>query len=367
MFLFFQVKCMADNNEFKKTTILQGTERKCPNCGGTLTYNARSRAMFCSLCGKAQEIEQSPDNNKVEGIEYNDLFNSNRAALGDKCKLLSCSNCGAELIYDSAQVSGNCPFCGSTNIVPAAETGSIMTPNGIIPFSLDENGARTCFRNNMKNKFFIPLGIKNCTLENLFPVYLPYLYFESDTVSDYLIDIGYRDQHGNVDYKPCKGTYKKRFADIPVFASSKIQNNQIDKIGGFSPSYARPFNPEYMAGYYAERNSITLKHGFEVAQYIITNVLNKNIPKDALRQFKGDKYMNLRYKTKYNNTKFKYILAPVYLASLTYKGRKCDVAINGKTGKVSCDAPSTLKFYIILLIVLLAVIAAAILISSLIK
>ena len=86
MFLFFQVKCMADNNEFKKTTILQGTERKCPNCGGTLTYNARARAMFCSLCGKVQEIEESPDNNKVEGIEYNDLFNSNRAALGDKCK-----------------------------------------------------------------------------------------------------------------------------------------------------------------------------------------------------------------------------------------------------------------------------------------
>ena len=178
---------MADNNGFKKTATMPGNERKCPNCGGTLTYNPGARKLFCSLCGKYKDITKGTNGNaKVESIAYNDIFNSNRAPLGDKCKLLSCDNCGAELIYDSAQVSGTCPFCGSTNIIPAASAGSITRPCGIIPFSINEKLARSFFREYLKKELFIPV-IKKYALENLFPVYLPYFSFDSDTVSDYLL------------------------------------------------------------------------------------------------------------------------------------------------------------------------------------
>ena len=47
---------MADNNGFKKTATMPGNERKCPNCGGTLTYNPGARKLFCSLCGKYKDI-----------------------------------------------------------------------------------------------------------------------------------------------------------------------------------------------------------------------------------------------------------------------------------------------------------------------
>ena len=153
---------MADNNGFKKTATMPGNERKCPNCGGTLTYNPGAMKMFCSLCGKYKDITKGTNGNaKVESIAYNDIFNSNRAPLGDKCKLLSCDNCGAELIYDSAQVSGTCPFCGSTNIIPAASAGSITRPCGIIPFSINEKRARSSFREYLKKELIIP-GIKTC-------------------------------------------------------------------------------------------------------------------------------------------------------------------------------------------------------------
>ena len=344
---------MADNNGFKKTATMPGNERKCPNCGGTLTYNPGAMKLFCSLCGKYKDITKGTNGNaKVESIAYNDIFNSNRAPLGDKCKLLSCDNCGAELIYDSAQVSGTCPFCGSTNIIPAASAGSITRPCGIIPFSINEKRARSSFREYLKKELIIP-GIKKYALENLFPVYLPYFSFDSDTVSDYLIEIGYRNPDGgDIVYKPRNGSYKRPFAGITVFASSKTQNDLIKKIGDFSSSSIQPFDPDYMAGYYAERNSTSLKHGFEVAQDYITRELNRLIPEAALRKFGGDKYQNLKYKTAYTDVTYKYILAPVYLASFTYKGNKYDVAINGSTGKVACDPPSTLKFFISLMIIL---------------
>ena len=344
---------MADNNGFKKTATMPGNECKCPNCGGTLTYNPGAMKLFCSLCGKYKDIAKGTNGNaKVESIAYNDIFNSNRAPLGDKCKLLSCDNCGAELIYDSLQVSGTCPFCGSTNITPAAGTGSIMRPNGIIPFSFDEDKARMYFREHLKKKHFIPNKVKHCKLDNLFPLYLPFFGFEANTSSSYLIDIGYYDSEGNIYYKTCKGSFEKHYSEIPISASSKVYNGQVDKLRLSSLLSARPFNPDYMAGYYAERNSTSLKHGFDVAQDYITRELNRLIPEAALRKFGGDKYQNLKYKTSYTNVTYKYILAPVYLASFTYKGNKYDVAINGSTGKVACDPPSTLKVFISLMIIL---------------
>ena len=344
---------MADDSKFTKTTTMPGTERKCPNCGGTLTYNAKARQMYCSLCGKFKEISYGTHKDlEVKGIPYNAIFNSNCAIPGDKCKILSCDNCGAELIYDSLQVSGTCPFCGSTNITPAAGTGSIMRPNGIIPFSFDEDKARMYFREHLKKKHFIPNKVKHCKLDNLFPLYLPFFGFEANTSSSYLIDIGYYDSEGNIYYKTCKGSFEKHYSEIPISASSKVYNGQVDKLRLSSLLSARPFNPDYMAGYYAERNSTSLKHGFEVAQDYITRELNRLIPEAALRKFGGDKYQNLKYKTAYTDVTYKYILAPVYLASFTYKGNKYDVAINGSTGKVACDPPSTLKFFISLMIIL---------------
>ena len=356
---------MADDNDSKKAATIPGNDRKCPNCGGTLTYDPKSEKLFCSLCEKYKEITyEAHEDQKVEGIAYNDILNSNRATLGDKCRLLSCDGCGAELIYDSAQISGSCPFCGSTNIIPAASAGSIMRPTGIIPFSVAEERARASFQRYLEEELFFP-KLKHYDLENLFPVYLPYFSFDTDTESDYQIEIGYRDSDNNIIYKPKSGSYERSFSDIKVFADSKAHNGQINRIREFRPSSIRPFHPDYMAGYYAERNSMTLKHGFEVARYEMSKVLDKAIPKHALREFKGDKYQNLRYKTEYSKTKYKYILAPFYLASVNYKGKKYDVAINGNTGKVACAMPSPRKFLKKLLITL-GIIAAVALIAYLV-
>jgi len=334
---------MAEDNGLRKTSTIPGNERKCPNCGGTLTYDPSSGKLYCSLCQKYETISRGThDDVKVKGIAYKDILNSNRGIPRDKCKLLSCDNCGAELIYTSVQVSGTCPFCGSTNIVPAARTGSIMSPNGIIPFSIDENKAKASFHNHLKSSLslFTP-DTEHYALENLAPVYLPCFSFDSDAVSDYLIEIGYRDSDGNIHYKTRGGTYKGSFSGITVFASSKTQNSQINRITEFHPSSVLPFHPDYLAGYYAERCSMTLNHAYEIAQQNITEKLNTAIPEHALREFKGVKYKNLFFEPEYSNTHYKYILAPFYLASYTHKDEKYDVAINGVTGEVASDIPFT--------------------------
>ena len=352
---------MAEDN-YLKTTTMPETDRKCPNCGGTLTYDAKKGEMFCSLCGKHKRITDSPIKERaVESIPYDPDAIQPNTNWGDKSKLLICANCGAEVIYGSTQISGNCPFCGSTNVSAAAETDGIMVPNGILPFAIDEKKAGQKFANYLFDKKYTPRGLKDCALENITPLYLPYWVFEANTVSHYAIDIGFRDNDNNLYYKTCKGYFRKLITDVPVCASSKVHNSQLEKIKKFSFYTAVPYSPEYLAGYYAERYSTTLSQGWESAQNIIDERLDKAIRADEMAYQKGaERSGSLNFNTEYSDIKYKYVIAPVYLASFTYKGKKYDVAINGESGEVACDPPSTRRSRYILFVALFVTIAAII-------
>ena len=352
---------MADDN-YLKTTTMPETDRKCPNCGGTLTYDAKSGEMFCSLCGKHKSITDSPFRKEtVESIPYEPNVTQPTTGWGEKIKLLTCANCGAEVIHGATQISGSCPFCGSTNISAAAETDGIMAPNGILPFAIDEKKARQMFSNYLFGLRHAPKGLKDCSLDSITPLYLPYWVFEAYTVSHYELDVGFLDDENRIYYRKCKGYYRKKFDEVPVCASSKVLNSQIDELKNFNFYSTVPYTPEYMAGYYAERYSTTLYYGWESAQENIEKKLKGEIEADERAYQKGSvSSHNLNFTTEYSDIKYRYIIAPVYLASFTYRGKKYDVAINGKTGEVACNPPSTLWIRRLLFVLLLVTIAVII-------
>ena len=71
---------------------------------------------------------------------------------------------------------------------------------------------------------------------------------------------------------------------------------------------------------------------------------------------RGDRVGKVKLSTNYYNVKFKYILAPMYLATYTYGGKTYSVAINGQSGETYCDAPSYL--WKLILFIALGVITA---------
>ena len=116
-----------------------------------------------------------------------------------------------------------------------------------------------------------PKGLKDCSLDSITPLYLPYWVFEAYTVSHYELDVGFLDDENRIYYRKCKGYYRKKFDEVPVCASSKVLNSQIDELKNFNFYSTVPYTPEYMAGYYAERYSTTLYYGWESAQENIEN------------------------------------------------------------------------------------------------
>lgn len=57
--------------------------------------------------------------------------------------------------------------------------------------------------------------------------------------------------------------------------------------------------------------------------------------------------------TNYYDVKFRYVLAPIYLATYRFGKQTFPVAINGQTGETYCDVPTNIKKLIIFLIIAL--------------
>ena len=51
-------------------------------------------------------------------------------------KKISCSSCGAGLMYDPDTQMTNCNFCGSKYEIEKATDEELILPDGIIPFKI---------------------------------------------------------------------------------------------------------------------------------------------------------------------------------------------------------------------------------------
>ena len=346
---------MAENIQVINEVTISNTDVKCPGCGATVKYDPATLKMLCPFCGTSRELPQPEAGAVIEELDFNTAVQRASVNWGTVRKLIVCKNCGGQALYDASQVSGCCPFCGSTSVMPAAENEQIMAPGALIPFAVDSDKAKRCFVDHVKRRRFVPKAVQEVKLDNFIGLYLPFWTFDTDTVSSYEATIGYRhsDSDGNTyyTYKRFKGVCNQFIDDMIVFATDKVRHPQISKVQNFYFDRLVPYAPEYLAGFVAERYTVGLNDGWERAKVQIKDTLKKQIGEFEKKRNRGDMVKTVNLSTNYYNVKFKYILAPMYLATYTYGGRQFSVAINGQSGAVSCDTPSYL-WKIILFIIL---------------
>ena len=75
-----------------------------------------------------------------------------------KLNKIGWTNCGAEVLFDPGTQVLNCNFCGSTFEVEEAVEEKVITPDGILPFSIKKSAF--CWRislNSASGKFITKL------------------------------------------------------------------------------------------------------------------------------------------------------------------------------------------------------------------
>ena len=139
--------------------------------------------------------------------------------------------------------------------------------------------------------------------------------------------------------------------------------------GGFVKNFdfknIRPYSPEFIAGFLAERYTVGLDDGWEIAKTQIKNTLKTEIGQYERRKEHADTVEKVNFNTDFAKVTFKYVLAPIWIANYKFNGQVYNFVVNGQTGKIAGKSPiSVPKVILTIVLAILAIIVAYYLFSN---
>ena len=340
---------MPENKWVIGAVNVSSSDVKCPGCGASIgvKFDAESLNLKCPFCGLSSQLPQPGSGKAIEELDFNSALQRASINWGHIKKLIICANCGGQTLYNAEQVTGACPFCGSTSVTPAAENVQIMAPQAIIPFSITKEKAQEYFTDFLNRKSFVSQKVARSKLENIVGIYLPFWTFDAQTVTSYLGAVF------DVEKEPAPyvtGFSNRYFDDLVIYASDRIRMPEIGRVQDFDFTKMVPYSSEYLAGIPAERYTVGLNDSWERSKIKMRKIIRNDMYEVGKRRFSVRKFT-----TDYYNVKFRYLLAPVYIARYTFGKESYQVAINGQTGKTYCEAPTYLLKLILLIILIVLV------------
>lgn len=359
---------MASNEERTMQAAELQFDASCPSCHASIEFNPEVGKLKCPYCGYEADIP-APENEQeqvAQELDFHSAEARGNVDWGTDTKNIICQECGAESIYDALQVADTCPYCGSNQVMESAGKDT-LAPNGVCTFEVTHRQAAEHFEKWIGGKWFTPRAAKESAQPDAFQgVYLPYWTFDTKTSSRYSAKYGrYRDtkdKDGNVkretDWFNCTGLYQQFFDDHLVCATTRYEKGMLKQIEPFHMDKNKAYRPEYMSGYLAERYSVGLDDGWEIAQTEIGQSLRQKITEQIKETYDADTVKELKISTTHDDVTYKYLTLPVWLSSFKYDNKIYSFMVNGQTGKVAGEAPTSKLRVTIAIVIVLLIIAA---------
>ena len=321
---------------------------KCSSCGGTLRYDIASYGLVCDFCGTIRRLHRPEEGAAIGEFDFATALRGSNTNWGVTRRLVICKSCGAQMLYDSDQMSGMCPFCGSAVVLSAEDANCGVAPNAIIPFTLTKEQVAEKFYRWNKFAFWSPEKFRRGkVLGNLTPIYIPYWTFEADTVTTYTGKFGRNtgsgDHERTLEYMR-SGILEKHISDYHVCGSRKFFNDKrLNSVISFTDTEYIPYTPDTLSGMAAEIYTIGIDEAWTYAR---TVGLKKDIMESIRQDERADYYSDPVFSTEFYNVKFRYVLVPVWLSGCRYGGKIYNVVASGTNGRGYCDRPVSIAKFI---------------------
>jgi DNA-directed RNA polymerase subunit RPC12/RpoP len=348
----------------------------CGGCGARVEFAPGTTVLRCPYCGFQQQIQL--DDRQVREHPLAELATLPRKPVGAVAEHeLVCQQCGARTRTN--ELSGRCQFCSAPLVVDPAAVGQIL-PEAVLPFTVDHNGLRGALRGWVSSRWFAPSALKKISeAESTKGTYLPHWTYDTNTTSDYAGARGeyyyeteyYTDSSGNrqtrrvrhTRWYPARGTVNRFFDDVLVPGTGYVPVKRLDDLAPWPLHEAVPYQPQYLAGYYALRYDVEPEAGLEEAKRRMAPVIHD----DCRRDIGGDTQRVDRVDTQYADIMFKLMLLPVWVAFYVYGGKRFQVFVNGRTGEVHGERPYSAAKIALAIIAAVVVVAAVVTVVVLTK
>ncbi len=339
---------------------MPGVTYKCPSCGAYLSFDPETQHWKCDFCDSTFEQNQLDEVDQA----------SAQPQAGDPNQVVyHCPSCGSEIITDETTVATRCYYCHSPVVLQGKLTPD-MTPDEVLPFTIDKDEAVQSFMRWVKGKKYVPKAFfSQSQVEMMSGVYYP--HFVTDCELDGRVEGEGRNTRvmdtsryivTNTDHYQVLREARITLRNIMRPALAKANRKLSDGIHPFPLEKAKPFDGSYLSGFVAERrdieqNVIQSDVGEEVKKYVeplLTDTIHYNS-------------YSVTPTSKMQKMRSRYVLLPTWV--LTYPNPKDAndpyyYAMNGCTGEVCGKLPvDKKKLRTTGIIVFAAVLAAALLIS----
>ena len=313
----------------------------CPCCGGPLKFSGESGKLECTACGNSYEpeaLEMMTHEESGDEITFaNDAKRFDTGEAGMRAYL--CKNCGAELMTEDTTTAAECPYCGSPTILPdRIEDG--VKPEKVIPFVVSKEQAQNYF----KGKKLLPNVFLNSRnrISEMRRLYVPYWLFSCDAYADMVYDAEKvcTEQKGEWEITRTKHYLVRRrggmrFENIPVDGSVKMDDKLTESLEPYDLSAAIPFQSTVLAGAMADHADCDACEKRAVERSVEQTML------DTVRDYDTVSERSRRIIAERGSATP--ALLPVWLMTTVKEGKTYTFAVNGQTGKLTCDVPADKK------------------------
>lgn len=323
---------------------MEAVQYKCPNCGGELQFKPNKQAFGCDFClstfteDEIKEVCEKAENSIPDPNEQ-----KQQDDFAAHTMLYHCGSCGAEIITDDNQTATFCYYCHEPVILAGRMSGDFK-PNKVIGFRLTREDALSAFKKWCKKRIFLPKSFNTDEqLEKMTGLYVPFWVADCDVKADYS-GIGKKVRSwvsGNYRYTETREYKIIRRADIlasgiPADGESKIDDLLMESIEPFDYTQAKDFSMSYLSGFLADKYDVDKAGVFpriknrasQAAKITINNSIGGYT--SVVPQSENYRVMD---------TKWQYMLLPVWFMTYKHNGEIYSFAINGQTGKLAGTPP----------------------------
>ena len=271
-------------------------------------------------------------------------------------KSVQCPQCGAQVDLPPTRISTECAFCESPLVESTAQKLDI---DRVAPFDLSAEQAANRLRSEMRGRWMAPEEVrKKGKADDLEGVFLPFWAYDAEARSSYSVDIGlhyYETQTyttvnskgkrvtrtrrvQKTEWHPIEGTHVGDYRDQLVSASTGLPEDEANQLEPFDLGLCQPYNEALIAGWPAERPTVTDARADATARAEFIQLEDKEVAAFLL----GDGKRALQVNTDVTLGETELFLLPVWIARYKHKGEIFRLLVNGQTGEVVGLTPVSL-------------------------
>jgi hypothetical protein len=326
-----QPRCPAEPEE------VHGQAFTCPHCGGRMAFSPQVGRLACEFCGRQQAGEMQAHAGDPEQVLDFTLPTTAGHRWAEAQPRLVCAQCGAVSILPRGQVSEQCAYCGSNQLVPSASTEEIIDPQSIVLMKVDAPQAQRAAKQWLGSGLFAPDDLVDAVQRfHLRPGYYSCWSFDGTLEVRWSCEVKVGEGK-NAYWEPRSGTETGFFDDVLAPGVRALAAHELSSIEPFDLKQAVEFKPEVLAGWPAVIYDRSLADASLLAREKVHRKLRSQL---YYRVEAGSEKRNLNSSGgNWSGMTYRHVLLPVWIGGYHYRGKEYHLLVNGQSGKVGGVKP----------------------------